>query len=313
MPEAEKDITVPVLCCFAAVACFSSIPVFLRHFAGYLDSWTVNAVRYSIGALFWLPFTLVLSRRQGARHTPDRPNPWAAALIPAGCNLIGQIGFATCPYYATAPTIGFVIRSSLLFTIGLSFLFIPSERPLARRPLFAIGAAVCMAGVFMMYAQKLLAGGAAAGDQPIGLVIILATAAWWGAYAVSVRRYMHGYPVRLAFGIISLYTAAALVVLMLALGDYAKLTRLPGREWALLIGSGFLGITFSHVLYYKGIHGVGPVVANATTLAGPFVTYLTAMIFLSETMTAWQLLGGLTVVAGGLVLIKAKARTQKKQ
>lgn len=328
MRESGKEIAIAVLACVAAMLCFSVVPVFLRQLTKHLDSWTVNAVRYSTAALFWLPFVLrlqrakpparpvgdllVLGRRAEARvGSPAQRSVWRAALIPAAVNLVGQVGWAICPYHADAPTIGFVIRTSFLFTVVFGFLFIPAERLLGRRPMFLLGASVCLAGVVIICVGAAPQDHEQAKTSPFGVPIILATAVCWGAYAVSVRRFLSGYPLRLAFGVISLYTAAGLVLLMFGCGRFQELVRIPLRAWALLVVSGMLGIAFGHVLYYRGIHGIGPVVASGTMLAGPFVTYLTAAIFLPEDkLTLIQLLGGAVVVAGGLALVKAKAQIE---
>jgi len=140
-----------------------------------------------------------------------------------------------------------------------------------------------------------------------GVAILLGTAVGWGAYAVSVRKWMAGYPLRQAFGVISLYTSAVLVVLMLLLGDYGRLRTLPGPLWAVMVVSGFIGVAFGHVLYYRGIHGIGPVVTSGVSLGGPFVTALLAAAFLNETLAAGQLLGGVAVVAGGALLLWVKS------
>ncbi len=300
--------------CLAAIACFSCIPVFLRHLRHYLDAWTVNAVRYGTAALFWLPTVVLLGRRFRSRGGAETPLPrrsvWLAAIVPSAVNLLGQVGWALCPYYVNATTIGFVIRTSFLFTAVLGLLFIPSERGLARRPLFGIGLAATIAGVLLMYVQKLTGARPTTGAEAVGLVIILATALFWAAYAVSVRRCLGGYPLRLAFGVVSLYTTAGLLVLMLLLGSYHELGRLAAREWALLVGSGLIGIAFGHVLYHRGIHGVGPIVASGIMMLGPFLTYALAAVVLGEAMTLLQFGGGLAVVAGGLALIKAQAQAE---
>ena len=181
-----------VACCVAAMLCFSGVPVVLRSLRGYLDHWTVNAVRYSTAALFWLPATILLARRgrKTARATPVR-NVWIAAIIPAVCNLCGQVGWAVIPYHAEASTIGFGIRTSFLFTVLLGFVFIPTERPLMKRPLFAFAIVLSMAGVVFMYfgAPAAKAGG---GTTPVGMIMIIVTAFFWGTYAVSVRKFMGG-------------------------------------------------------------------------------------------------------------------------
>ncbi|KKK59604.1 hypothetical protein LCGC14_3032730, partial [marine sediment metagenome] len=112
----RRNIVVPALCSVAAMMCFGGVPVFLKHLAKQeynLDSWTVNAVRYGVATLFWLPFVVVLGRRSRApRAGQARRSIWVAAIVPAIPNLIGQVGWALCPYNAEATTIGFVIRTS---------------------------------------------------------------------------------------------------------------------------------------------------------------------------------------------------------
>ena len=308
-PESHREISIAFACTAAAILCFSGVPVVLRHLTEYLDSWTVNAVRYSTAALFWLPYVLL----RGWRANPDGRQPaarsiWVAALLPTVFNLAGQIGWAMCPYYAEASTIGFAVRISFLFTVLFGILMLPSERALARSPLFALGAAVSVGGIVVMYFQKLSTNGWGVGTGAIGMAIVLGTTACWGAYAVSVRRCLRGYPLRLAFGVVSVYTAACLVALMLLFGDYGRLGGLVGREWALMICSGLLAIGFGHVLLYRGIQVIGPLITSGMGMLHPFFVYLAAAVFLGERLTGKEWVGGITIVAGGLILIKAKAR-----
>jgi len=291
--------------------CFGSVPVFLRRFSIYLDLWTVNAVRYSTAALFWLPFVLVLSRRlRPGRPAPPARSIWRAALIPAAINTVGQVGWAAAPYFVDASTIAFVIRTSFLFTIVLGFLFIPAERALARRPVFYVGALVSVVGVVMMFAGKISIGQTHL-KELAGLAILLGTAFCWGGYAVSVRRHLAGYPLRLSCGVISLYTTAVLVVLMLILGGQARGAEPPSTLWLLVVASGMIGVAFGHVLYYRGIHGIGPVITSGVNLGSPFVTCLIASFFPGEGITALQFAGGVTVVAGGAVLVLAQGRAEQ--
>jgi drug/metabolite transporter (DMT)-like permease len=65
------------------------------------------------------------------------------------------------------------------------------------------------------------------------------------------------------------------------------------------------------VLYYRGIHRLGPVVANGIMLITPFVTYLTAAIVLREQLDLVELAGGILVVAGGACLVFAKGQVEE--
>ncbi len=309
MPNSDRGKIAAVASLVAAMLGFGVIPIFLRYFADYLDAWTVNGVRYSVGALFWLPFLLFLERQPaGAEGRAAPRNVWRDAIVPSVVNVIGQAFFALGPYYVPASTLGFVIRLSFLFTICFGFAFLPEERRLAGKAAFWIGALLSVAGVVMMFVDK-LSGGAA--ESWIGMAILVATSLAWGGYAVSVRYWMAGYTARESFAVISIYTSAALVALMLLLGRVGDLGAIGLDLWGLLMGSALVGIAFGHVLYYRGIHRLGPVVSSGIMLITPFVTYLVAALFLSERLSAVEMVGGVVVVGGGALLVVARGQIEK--
>ncbi len=296
-----------VACMIGAMLGFGIIPIFLKHFAQFLDPWTVNGVRYSVGALFWLPFLLVLDRRSSRTGGagPAR-SVWRDAVVPSIVNVVGQAGFGAGPYFVPASTMGFVLRLSFLFTIVFGFAVIAEERLLMRRPAFWLGAAFSLAGVVAIFVEEVRGG---VGSIQ-GLVIIVITAVAWGAYSVTVRRYMASYSARQSFGVISLYSSAALVLLMLLFGRVGSLAEIGPGLWGSLMLSALIGIAFGHVLYYRGIHELGPVVASGMSLATPFVTYAAAAILLDERLSGIGWLGGLLVVVGGGLLVLARAQIE---
>jgi drug/metabolite transporter (DMT)-like permease len=308
MPHSDTGKTAALASLVAAMLSFGVIPIFLRYFTGFLDAWTVNGVRYSVGALFWLPFLLFLEREPGPRQgTAALGGVWRDAIVPSVVNVIGQACFGIAPYYVPASTLGFVIRLSFLFTIAFGFAFLPEERRLTRRPAFWLGAALSLAGVATMFLDK-LGGGV---DSWTGMAILLATSLAWGGYAVAVRYYMASYTARQSFGAISIYSSAALVLLALALGDVGRLREATAGLWGLLMGSALIGIAFGHVLYYRGIHRLGPVVSSGIMLVTPFVTYLVAAFLLDERLSATEWAGGIVVVAGGALLVLARGQVEK--
>lgn len=283
----------------AAVFCFASVPVFLKYFTSFLDAWTVNGIRYGVAALFWLPFILLEHK-----DVPDKRNVWLDAAAPALVNTLGQIGWALAPYYNDACLIGFVIRSSFLFTIIFGFAFLPQERTIGRRPLFWIGTVGIIIGLISMYGGGLRHGG----TSLLGTLILIGTAVCWGLYGVFVRRNMADYDVRLSFGVISLYTAVLLWITMFVFGDWTKLAQLMPGNWMLLVLSALIGIALSHVFLYRSIHALGPVITEGGLSIQPFLTALGAGIILGERLVLLQWLGGLILVTACLCLVSAKLR-----
>ena len=293
----------------AAMVSFGVIPIFLSYFARFLDAWTVNGVRYSVGALFWLPFLLFLERETGPGQSPaPGRSVWRDAAVPSIINIVGQACFGLSVYYVKPSTIGFSLQLSFLFTIFFGFWVLAEERRLARSRIFWLGTAASLAGVAVMFAENLWAGDARSLE---GMAILVVTTLTWGGYAVSVRRCLAPYSARQSFGVISIYTSLALVGLMFLWGEPGRLAEIGPGVWLNLMVSALIGIAFGHVLYYRGIHRLGPVVSSGIMLVTPFVTHLTAAIVLGERLTRLEWLGGLLVVVGGGVLVAARAKVER--
>ncbi|MDP6526461.1 MAG: DMT family transporter [Kiritimatiellia bacterium] len=305
MANVREERFTAYICLAGAILGFSSVPLFIKHFAASLDAWTVNAVRYSTASVILAPVALVIYARNRERSR----GIWLAALVPAMPNLIGQIGWALTPYYNDASVIAFVIRSSFLFTILFGCAFLPSERALARIPGFWLGAAICCCGIVVMYAASIFGQ---RGTSAFGIGLIVATAMMWGIYGVSVRIFLRGYPGRLGFGVVAMYTTFGLLIAAcvraVIVSEPSGLATLSTPDWFLLLLSGLIGIAISHVLMYKAIHALGPITASGVQLVSPFLTSMGAALILHEKMGSLQWLGGVLLIAGLLTLVIARSR-----
>ncbi len=282
---------------------FSSVPLFLKHFTHHLDAWTVNGLRYGVAALIWSP--VILSNALRANH---QPIPWKAAIMPALFNTIGQVGWALAPYHNDAGLMGFVVRTSFLFAMLAGFIMLPAERPVLRHPGFWWGTAVIVAGVVILYIPAIRQ----AQTTLFGTLILLVTAIFWGLYGVSVRRWMAGYPVRLSFSIISIYTALPLMVLTLCFGQWEDIATLTPATGSLIVVSAAIGIALSHVLLYHAIHALGAVISEGFRSIQPFLTGIGACLLFGEQLTSGQWIGGLLLGAGCVWLGIARNQVMAK-
>ena len=305
--DAHKKETLNAIYLAGAVLCYASVPLFLKHFSATIDPWTVNAVRYTVGTLIWLPAVVLLRR-----HVPEGRSVWKDAMFPAAINICGQVAWAMLPYPPfnnDASVTGFVVRLSFLFAILFGFCVSGKERMLAGKSVFWAGVLLSVFGLYLLYHGSI----AFARATPLGIFMIVVVALFWGAYGVSVHRFMEWYPTRLAFGVISLYTAGGLILLMLVNGNPASLVHAEAGNLALLVLSGIIGISMSHVMMYRSIKWIGPVLTSGAMMTAPFVTVLGAMLFLGESMSGLQWTGGVILVASGLMLVTAKRETTVKK
>ena len=307
---------------------WSSIPLFLRHFAESIDGWTSNGWRYGFAALLWLPVLIVVGAR---RKLPTAL--FKLALVPAAFNIVGQVCFTWAHYMLDPGMLTFALRAHIVFvTVGAALLF-ASERAVIRRPLFLIGIALVVGGTS---ATILLAppgqastaseaSGVLAGSpglaRALGVALSIAAGALFACYALSVRKYMVGVNSIVAFAAISQYTALAMIVLMLALGGASGLTALP-TAWAshgaltvmgfwLLVASSIIGIALGHVGYYMSINRLGVAVASGVIQLQPFVVSIASLLLFKELLTAGQWVAGAIAVAGAGSMLWSQHRATK--
>lgn len=292
----KKRAYLAFLALLVSILSWSSIPLFLKYFTDSLDAWTVNGARYAVATLLLLP---------ALRTHPDgclrRRSFWFNATIPALINSIGQVGWALIPYYVSASVMGFGIRASFLFTIVGSLWLLPEERYLLRSRSFWAGGILCVVGLSALFWGSLRQASA---SIP-GLLILLGSAAIWGFYGITVRKFMSDYPPHCSFAAIGLYSTAILLVLMLFFGRTSGLLRISLFDFGLLALSAILGIALAHVLMYYVLNRVGAIVESGAEMMTPFLTFCGAALIFGERLSLLQWIGGLGVIAGCVLMVGA--------
>ncbi len=190
---------------------WSSIPLFLRHFAESIDPWTSNGWRYGFSALLWAPVLVVgLARRSLPR------NLWRSSLVPAIINAGSQTLFCWAHYKVEPGLLSFGLRANIVFSTVGAAIFFAAERKVIRSPGYLIGLLMVVGGTLgtMLMGEEPLRGASLT-----GVLLAVASGAGFAAYALAVRHWMHGVPAIPSFAAISLVSAVPMVVLMLAYGD----------------------------------------------------------------------------------------------
>jgi drug/metabolite transporter (DMT)-like permease len=235
---------------------------------------------------------------------------WVAALVPAAANTAGQIAFTAAHSHIGPGLLTFGLRLQLVAVAIGAYLLFPAERPTIRSPRYLVGIGLLMAGM----AAILVDGGALEGGaSTLGVVLSLGAGAGYAAYALAVRRFMSAYHPIIAFGVIALYTAAALVALMLAFGRNAgaDVLQLGSRELWALGASAFFGIALGHVLYYTSIDRLGVATTAGVLQLQPFVVSGISLAVFGERMTGVQWGGGIVAVAGAALVLGAQKAAER--
>ena len=293
-----------VLMVLMALGGWTIVPLFLRHFAETIDPWTSNGWRYGFAALLWSP---VLVWGLTRRKLPA--GLWTLALVPAAFNSSGQICLTPAHYQIDPGLLTFGLRVQIVcVAIGAAIMF-PSERRIVRSRGFLVGGIMVIAGTI---------GTAAGGDfsregTAFGVALAMISGALFGGYSLAVRRYLHGLHPIVAFAVISLYTAGAMLTLMLVLGRRGGLEALDiailGREqFGLLLLSSLAGIALGHVAYYISIARLGVAVSTGVIQLQPVAVGLCSMVLFNELLTPTQWGTGAVAIGGAALMLWVQHR-----
>jgi drug/metabolite transporter (DMT)-like permease len=284
--------------CLGTLSFWAIGPIFIKYLAGYVDSWTQNLLRYSVGCLFWLPFLLFAIRKKRFE-----PKIWRKALLPAVPNIIMQCLWAGGFYYIGPAFMVLLTKTSVVWVMVFSFILFVDERPLVRSKRFWLGLALSAIGVIgVMYYKEDLA----ATKTLIGIIIALATAFTWAIYTVSVKIAFKDIASHHSFAVISIYTTAGLCILALLFGKVQESITMNIWQWACVVISAVTAISLGHVLYYAAIRRIGATIPALVILSQPFLVLAISNIVFGESLNAIQLLFGVVLLIGSALAIWAQ-------
>lgn len=288
--------------CVGFMVCWTIAPLYIKVLTGVLDSWTQNFLRYGMAFLFWLPFLIWTSAREGL------PKPvFVRAIVPSVFNVAGQSCYAAAFYYA-APGFVTLVTMTLVFWVALfSMVLFPAERRLLRSVPFWVGTALSIAGVcgVVMFHPEF-----SAKTTLLGTLLAALMAVGWGCYTVSVKALLGEADSRLSFSVITIYTALGLGVLAFVMGRPSEALRLDWLRWSHVIVSSLAGIAIGHVLYYAAIRRIGASIPTMFLLLRPFSVLVVSAFLFEERLTALQWLFGCILIGGSYCFVLAQKQRQ---
>lgn len=273
-----------------ALACWSLGPLFIKYLTGHMDSWTQNALRYSVACLFWLPF-LVHTTARGSFPAKT----WRLALLPSVANVAMQSLWAAGFYYLGPAFMAMMSKTSILWVASFSLIVFREERPLVRSARFWLGLSLSVAGLIGVIAFK---DDFSAAGTLTGIVIALVQALMWGMYTISVRIAFRDIDPRTSFSVMSVYAAVGLSVCAFLFGEPSQVLALNARAWIVVVVSAVTAIALGHVLYYTAIRRIGATIPMLVVLAQPFIVFALSSVLFHEHLNGVQLLFGGVLLAG---------------
>jgi len=254
-------------------------------------------VRYGVAGLVFVVLTLAVERTLRVQRRHMRVLGLAAGIL-----FLNQLCFIFSLDLASASTVGLILGSTPIFA-AIFGLVLGTERPTRR---FWLAAGISFAGVGLV---AIGAGGDVSGEL-LGILLGLGMSATWAAYSVTIGPLMSTYsPSRTSAIVLPLAWVGLLIV------GLPQTTEqdwdLGAGVWALMVYATLGPLVVTNILWFRSIHRIG---ANRATLAAnlqPFIGAVLAVILLSEPLSVLQVLGGVLIGAGILVVRRwTPARTR---
>ncbi|MDX2149068.1 MAG: DMT family transporter [Planctomycetota bacterium] len=306
VPQPPPGTTLAIIAIVGTLAGWTSIPLFLHHFAKLIDPWTANGWRYAISALIWLPVLII-----GASRKNLPPGLWKAALWPSLFNSAAQVLFGLAPYYVEPGLMVFSLRVQIVFVAIGAAIFFVAERRVITRPLFLTGLIAVIVGTLSTVALR--EGGLGEG-RLLGIVMAMGSGMLYAGYALAVRKSMTRMNPISAFAAVSQYTAILLVIPMFLFGKDSGLTalHLPTAQIGLLVLSAIIGIGLGHTFYFYSMSRLGVTVASGVVQLQPVTVSIASAFVFGERMSTAQWATGFVAICGAALMLVAQHRARRE-
>ena len=227
-----------------------------------------------------------------------KPLPWKAFL------LMGLTG--TCLYYIcfnnsmvyTTASVGALIQSFIpIVTAVLAMIFLKESLSTKR----LVGIAISITGVLLIILMA--APGGRAQNPLLGNLLMLASVFIWATYTILAKRVAHIDPI-----VVTAYSIALGTLLLIP----ATIVELAGkpfpvittRSWLSALYLGAISSGLGLLLYNRSLKHLSAGETASFLNLMPVIAVTTAVMFLGEHLTLWQVGGGALVLTGVFFSLK---------
>jgi drug/metabolite transporter (DMT)-like permease len=269
---------------------FGTMAVLADHaHANGLNVPTLMLLRFGIAALLLGAVAAI----RGERFPRGKNLAWLSGMG-AGLYFGQSLCFFTALRYIPAATTSLLLYLYPVFVTVLSVAFL-GERMTGAKAL-ALGLALL---------GTVLTIGPVSGSNAVGIALAIGSALLYSLYIFAGARYEGPHPPVVTTATVLGSTAVSYALLTAFQGPSP--VSLPALGWGAALA---LVSVVAVGGFLAGLSTVSPVDASILSALEPIVTALTAALFLSQRLTPSQILGGVIVLVGVVVLVRTSRREE---
>ena len=207
--------------------------------------------------------------------------------------------------YTLAANVSIIVASAPIWTAILAHFFSKGEK-IRRNTIY--GSALAFAGVALVVFN----GTIVLKFNPLGDILSLGAALSWAVYSIIVVKYVNRFSSFFLMRRATLCAMIASVPMLIISGqmDMPFECLLQKDTLFSIIFLGVLGSGVSYVLWNMATRILGVIKVNAYIYVNPFVTMITAGIFLGEPVTVMGIIGAVMIIGGVVLGVTERRRAE---
>ncbi|MBB6176761.1 drug/metabolite transporter (DMT)-like permease [Anoxybacillus tengchongensis] len=277
---------------------FAFIPIFALHaYNSGVNVTTLLFLRFALAALFF--FMYVWFTKKNAKVS------WSQLFylfLLGGIFYMMQSSF----YFHAVKYIPSSLAALLLYLNPIFvaiFSFFINQEKLTKRTMVAMA---------ISFSGMLLVLGAPEGKiQPLGIALAIGAAVIYSIYIIVGNKVTAHVPPMTASAYIALFAAFSFFVWGISVGTLHF--QFDAKGWISVIGTSFVSSVLAILAFFSGMNMIGPTKAAILSMLEPVITFLLSMVFLQERMSFMQMIGGLIVLSGAMLVAMGKEQQDKKK
>lgn len=271
---------------------FGILPIFARvAYASGMDPVTLLAFRFLIASLCMAP--LLWQYR---------------AELPRGARLASLVALGAIAFVGEALAFFYALQYAAVGMVALLLFLYPVMVAVGSALIFKerLGSTKIVALLAALLGTALTVGPSGT-SRPLGIMLGILAAFIYSGFVLGSGYMSQFVRAQVSTAIIIMSAAASLCALMLMRGPQLP-TNVEG--WAATLAMGTVSTVGAILTFFLGLQRIGATRAATIATLEPLITTVAGAVFLSEHLELTQLLGGLFILAGVLVLVRSAGRAQ---
>lgn len=280
----------------AGILLFSSIETVSKLIETGMPPLRTAAVRFLTGSMVLMPWVLQQIRR---RALSLGWRDLQRFLLLGFVGVLLSIGLFHIAVSLTKANV-----AALVFSCNPAFviLFAPLLLKEKLHPARLLAALCCLAGT------AVIAAGVRGGQGSVsfhGTLLMLVSAVLFALFTVLLKKYSVRYGALILIAAGGFFGGLMLVPVSL-LVEGAQWAAMPAADWGWLIYLSVVATGFAYLFYFYGIGTVGASAGSMSFFLKPFIAALLAWLLLNETLSLVTVAGGLIILAGLFINLRAR-------